>query len=106
MKKYFEESEVTTCHSDERNLLSVAYKNVVGSRRSAWRVLKSIRGREDNDEKNKMTDDYIKTVEKELNDICKEVIVSDAASDHFHCLNNQPPRAPINILSFLRHRIC
>ena len=27
---------------EERNLLSVAYKNVVGSRRSAWRVISSI----------------------------------------------------------------
>jgi len=27
---------------DERNLLSVAYKNSVGSRRTAWRALSSI----------------------------------------------------------------
>ena len=27
---------------EERNLLSVAYKNVVGSRRASWRVLHSI----------------------------------------------------------------
>jgi len=27
---------------DERNILSVAFKNVVGTRRAAWRVLSSI----------------------------------------------------------------
>ncbi len=28
--------------NEERNLLSVAYKNVVGARRSSWRVISSI----------------------------------------------------------------
>ena len=27
---------------DERNILSVAFKNIVGTRRAAWRVLTSI----------------------------------------------------------------
>uniref|UniRef100_A0A803YL41 14-3-3 domain-containing protein n=1 Tax=Meleagris gallopavo TaxID=9103 RepID=A0A803YL41_MELGA len=31
--------------NEERNLLSVAYKNVVGGRRSAWRVISSIESR-------------------------------------------------------------
>ena len=29
-------------NNEERNLLSVAYKNVVGARRSSWRVITSI----------------------------------------------------------------
>jgi len=33
------ETEMTL---DERNILSVAFKNVVGTRRAAWRVLSSI----------------------------------------------------------------
>lgn len=31
---------------EERNLLSVAYKNVVGARRASWRVLNSIESKE------------------------------------------------------------
>lgn len=33
-------------HVQERNLLSVAYKNVVGARRASWRVLSSIESKE------------------------------------------------------------
>jgi 14-3-3 protein epsilon len=32
---------------EERNILSVSFKNVVGSRRAAWRVLSSIEQKED-----------------------------------------------------------
>ena len=33
--------------NEERNLLSVAYKNVVGARRSSWRVISSIEQKEE-----------------------------------------------------------
>ena len=33
---------------EERNILSVAFKNVVGTRRAAWRVLSSIEKKENN----------------------------------------------------------
>ena len=35
----FETQELTV---EERNLLSVAYKNSIGSRRTAWRAISSI----------------------------------------------------------------
>ena len=37
--------------NEERNLLSVAYKNVVGARRSSWRVISSIEQKTEGAEK-------------------------------------------------------
>jgi len=62
---------------EERNLLSVAYKNVVGSRRASLRIISSIeqkeesRGKEDNLTKVRS---YRKKVEKELSDICDNIL--------------------------------
>jgi 14-3-3 protein beta/theta/zeta len=61
--------------NEERNLLSVAYKNVVGARRSSWRVISSIEQRMDGPEANKnMTKEYREKVETELKDICEDVL--------------------------------
>lgn len=63
--------------NEERNLLSVAYKNVVGARRSAWRVISSIEQKtEGNDKKLQMVKEYREKVESELRDICNDVLVS------------------------------
>lgn len=63
--------------NEERNLLSVAYKNVVGARRSSWRVISSIEQKtEGNDRKQQMSKDYREKVETELRRICKTVLVS------------------------------
>jgi len=64
---------------EERNLLSVAYKNVVGSRRAAWRILSSLKQKEQskgNEDHVKRIDEYKGKIEKELNDICSEIISS------------------------------
>ncbi|XP_068615799.1 14-3-3 protein zeta/delta-like [Brachionichthys hirsutus] len=59
--------------NEERNLLSVAYKNVVGARRSAWRVISSIEQKCDEGKKG-LVKDYREKIEKELETICKEVL--------------------------------
>jgi 14-3-3 protein epsilon len=58
---------------EERNLLSVAYKNVIGSRRASWRVLSSIESKGEAD-KLQLISDYKKTIEQELVDICDEIL--------------------------------
>jgi len=61
--------------NEERNLLSVAYKNVVGARRSSWRVISSIEQKtEGNERRQAMTREYREKIEKELSDICNEVL--------------------------------
>ena len=62
--------------NEERNLLSVAYKNVVGTKRSSWRVISSIEQKSSDDEKQKMAKEYREKIEEELSKICKEVLVS------------------------------
>ncbi|KAK3598916.1 hypothetical protein CHS0354_036231 [Potamilus streckersoni] len=61
--------------NEERNLLSVAYKNVVGARRSSWRVISSIEQKtESSDKKQAMAREYKEKIEKELEEICKDVL--------------------------------
>jgi len=61
--------------NEERNLLSVAYKNVVGARRSSWRVISSIQQKtEGSEKKQQMVKEYREKVEKELEDICQDVL--------------------------------
>lgn len=63
--------------NEERNLLSVAYKNVVGARRSSWRVVSSIEqkaGTDNNEKKGAMAKEYRVKIENELNDICRDVL--------------------------------
>jgi len=62
--------------NEERNLLSVAYKNVVGARRSSWRVISSIEQKTAGEEASRkaMLSNYREKIEKELDDICKTVL--------------------------------
>uniref|UniRef100_A0A7S2ABI5 14-3-3 domain-containing protein n=1 Tax=Stereomyxa ramosa TaxID=1078864 RepID=A0A7S2ABI5_9EUKA len=61
---------------DERNLLSVAYKNVIGSRRAAWRILSSIEQKEEskgNQQHVARVKEYRSKIEVELKDICGDI---------------------------------
>uniref|UniRef100_A0A670J1D3 14-3-3 domain-containing protein n=1 Tax=Podarcis muralis TaxID=64176 RepID=A0A670J1D3_PODMU len=61
--------------NEERNLLAVVYKNVVGGRRSAWRVISSTEQKTDgNDKKMQLVKDYQEEVESELQSICTTVL--------------------------------
>jgi len=55
---------------EERNLLSVAYKNVIGARRASWRTLNA----EGEGKDNELIAEYKRQVESELQAICKDVL--------------------------------
>ena len=68
---------------EERNLLSVAFKNVVGARRASWRIISSIEQKEDNKGNTKQVQrvrEYRQKVEKELLDVCNDIL--SVLSDH------------------------
>nr|AHJ11164.1 14-3-3 zeta [Strongyloides ratti] len=61
--------------NEERNLLSVAYKNVVGARRSSWRVISSIEQKTEGAErKQQLAKEYREKIEQELKEICEDVL--------------------------------
>ncbi|XP_047460658.1 14-3-3 protein beta/alpha-like [Mugil cephalus] len=60
--------------NEERNLLSVAYKNVVGARRSSWRVVSGLELKAEDTAKGALIKEYKTKIESELKDICKEVL--------------------------------
>ncbi|XP_040056233.1 14-3-3 protein beta/alpha-B [Gasterosteus aculeatus] len=79
--------------NEERNLLSVAYKNVVGARRSAWRVLSSIGVKAEGcEKKQQMVKEYRETVEKELQEICDNVL--KLLDDHL-IANSKAPESKV-----------
>ncbi|KAL9038273.1 MAG: hypothetical protein Q9214_005345, partial [Letrouitia sp. 1 TL-2023] len=62
---------------DERNLLSVAYKNVVGTRRASWRIISSIEQKEESKGSDKHVStirDYRQKIETELERVCQDVL--------------------------------
>ena len=62
---------------EERNLLSVSYKNVIGSRRASWRIISSIEQKEEykgNSKNVQIIQEYRKTIEKELENLCGDIL--------------------------------
>ncbi|XP_052178232.1 14-3-3-like protein B [Diospyros lotus] len=62
---------------EERNLLSVGYKNVIGARRASWRILSSLEHKEEakgNEANAKRIKEYRHKVESELSGICSDIM--------------------------------
>ena len=69
---------------EERNLISVAYRNILGARRASWRIISSIeqkeeengRGREGEvlEERVRMCVRYRERIEEEIKGVCGEVL--------------------------------
>jgi len=70
MKEVAEQPQELTV--EERNLLSVAYKNVIGSRRASWRVVTSIEQK--GADKMEIITEYKAKIETELIDICNDIL--------------------------------
>jgi len=62
---------------EERNLLSVAYKNVIGARRASWRIICSIEQKEEskgNEHHVARIKEYRAKVDQELTHICNDIL--------------------------------
>jgi len=88
--------EVSTAEGElsveERNLLSVAYKNAVGSRRASWRIISSVEQKENtksNTDAAARAKAYREKVEKELDEICEKIL--DLLDTHLICKDSTPP---------------
>jgi 14-3-3 protein epsilon len=62
---------------EERNLLSVGYKNLVAARRASWRGIHAVEQKEEQNgdtERLKLIKDYRQKIEVEQEKICNDVI--------------------------------
>ena len=74
MKSVVESKAGNDLSNEERNLLSVAYKNVVGARRSACRIISSLEQKSEVGNKAELVDEYLKKIKEELKEKCNEVL--------------------------------
>jgi len=75
MTQLTEKNQILT--DEQRNLLSVAFKNVVGARRSAWRIISSMEQRcieKGEGNQAELAKKYREEIEKELEARCQEVL--------------------------------
>eukprot|EP01098_Paradermamoeba_levis_P004179 TRINITY_DN180_c0_g1_i3.p1 TRINITY_DN180_c0_g1~~TRINITY_DN180_c0_g1_i3.p1 ORF type:complete len:243 (-),score=101.03 TRINITY_DN180_c0_g1_i3:152-880(-) len=74
---------------EERDLLNIAYKNAIGSKRSAWRVISSVLQREGDEDRKKLLVEYRTKVETEMSNLCNDAfsildkVIESADSDEF-----------------------
>jgi len=74
---------------EERDLLNIAYKNAIGSKRSAWRVISSVLQRESDEDKKTVLNELRSKVEGEMSKLCNDAfsvldkVIASAESDEF-----------------------
>lgn len=71
------DEKTTELSVEERNLLSVAYKNVIGARRASWRIISSIEQKEEgkgNQTHVAISREYRKQIEREMSSVCKDIL--------------------------------
>ena len=73
IKKFVELDPKLT--KEERNILSSGFKNIISNKRSSWRLLNSMEKKEEKKNSTQLVNIRLvkKNIEKELNEICKEV---------------------------------
>ncbi|CAM8917736.1 unnamed protein product [Rhodiola kirilowii] len=79
MEKVVSSVDSQELSAEERNLLSVAYKNVIGARRASWRIIYSIEQKEEgrnnrNEDHLAAIRDYKSKIEESLSQICDGVL--------------------------------
>ncbi|KAH0449492.1 hypothetical protein IEQ34_020184 [Dendrobium chrysotoxum] len=77
MEKVAKTVDVEELTVEERNLLSVAYKNVIGARRASWRIISSIEQKEEsrgNEDHVALIKEYRGKIEDELSKICDGIL--------------------------------
>ncbi|GAB2280094.1 hypothetical protein Dimus_014731 [Dionaea muscipula] len=77
MEKVVKNRDAEELNLEERNLLSVAYKNVIGQRRAAWRIISSIEQKEEshgNADHVATIKEYRAKIESELSKICDGIL--------------------------------
>ena len=77
MEKVVKTVDVEELTVEERNLLSVAYKNVIGARRASWRIISSIEQKEEsrgNEDHVAIIKEYRGKIETELSKICDGIL--------------------------------
>lgn len=92
----------------ECNLLSVAYKNIIGARRASWRIVSSIEQKEEskgNEAQVLMIKRYREKIESELAKICEDIL--DVLNKHLISSTTRSSSAPhyCAIPSSFRHII-
>jgi len=77
MEKVVKTVDTEELSVEERNLLSVAYKNVIGARRASWRIISSIEQKEEsrgNEDHVNLIKEYRAKIEAELTKICDGIL--------------------------------